>query len=253
MSTESVMLSTHGDVAVIRIDTGQRLNEIPVRTWDELEHVVEGLHRDPPRAAVFVGRTDCFTAGLALSDVTDMSAAEFRAFVELEYRCIRRVEELPFVTVAAISGPCIGNGAELVLACDQRVTSPTLRFGLPEVAVGFMGPTQRLLRYVNVHQARNLLLSSALLSAQEALAMNLVDDIAEGDSFPLALERAQEAATLAPLAVALTKRNLLDEAPGGTRSDAREIDAAVQTFVSADRREGIEAFLQGRTPNYLGI
>ena len=252
-ATSNVTLTTQDGVAVVRIDTGRRLNAMTVAACRELEEILEELHHDRPRAAVFMGQDGCFSAGLALDDVTPMSVEEFRAFVELEYRCMRRIEELPFVTVAALSGPCIGNAAEMALACDYRIASASLRLGLPEVAVGFMAPTQRLLRYVTVHQARKLLLESRVLRAHEALSWGLVDEVVDGDDpTGKAMTQARRGAALAPLAVELTKRNLFYETAHGAHRDAQETDFAVRSFMSRDCEEGIEAFIQGREPDFVG-
>ncbi|PXA82250.1 hypothetical protein DCC26_01030 [Auritidibacter sp. NML120779] len=243
----AVLTETVDGIEVVHIDTGLPHNELTIRAMEELEGVLERWRQDAPRAAILTGRSECFSAGLALEEVVDASREEFSDFVRLEYRCMRLLEEMPLVTIAALAGPCIGNAAELALACDFRVATDGVRIGLPEVGMGLMAPAQRLVKFMSIQQARRILLDSRLLPAEEALQLELVDEIVSSDGLlSTAIERATSAAALPPVAVRLTKENLLRESSRGQNHDQEEIAGAIESFATTECAERIATYLDRR-------
>ncbi|NIH72470.1 enoyl-CoA hydratase/carnithine racemase [Auritidibacter ignavus] len=232
-------------VALVRINTDRPRNELTLDAVKDLGRLFDAWHKDPPRAAVLTGRDDCFSAGLAIEDVVNASRKEFGDFVSLEYRCIRQLEEMPFVTVVALSGLCLGNATELALACDFRVATSDIRLGLPEVAMGFMAPAQRLVKFMSIQQARRILLQSHLLHAHKALDLDLIDEIVRPEELvSTALQRATTAAELPPDAVRLTKENLRREALRGRNHDQEETAAAIETFSSPECTNRMALYLK---------
>ncbi|OUZ07658.1 hypothetical protein BHE97_16310 [Aeromicrobium sp. PE09-221] len=241
------------EVAVVTFDSGKKLNVFTLELLRDLQQVVRGFGTRRPRAVVFVGNEDRFSAGMSVDDALGLSPAQFREFVELEYSVFGEVERLGCATVAALSGPCIGNAAEFALACDYRVATPGVRFGLPEVAIGFAAPTQRILRYLSFDQARDFLLRSRIVTGDEAFELGLVNEVTtEGSPLPAAMRLAGSLAALAPMAVELTKKSLFAQYAAETHRDTLEIESSVRAFASDDTHEGMAAFLERRQPIYRG-
>jgi enoyl-CoA hydratase/carnithine racemase len=165
------------------------------------------------------------------------------------------VRDLPMPAIAAVHGFALGGGFELALSCDVIVADPTAVFGLTEVTVGLVpggGGTQLLPRRIGAGAASDLVLSGRKVEATEAHRLGIVNRLAEpGKARDRAVEFATTIAANSPIAVRGAKR-ALRAALGGLPAGAFDVeDAAWHTAaVSADRREGIAAFAEKRTPNW---
>jgi enoyl-CoA hydratase len=167
------------------------------------------------------------------------------------------VERCPKAVSAAVNGYCLGGGMELALACDFRVASTTARFGQPEVNLGIIpggGATQRLPRIVGLGAALKLVLTGDMIDAAEALRLGLVEEVVEpGALLDRALALAEMIATRSPVAVAAAK-----EATRAALSlpldDGLKLETALfqVCFASADRAEGVRAFLEKRSAHFTG-
>lgn len=223
-----VALERDGAVAFLRFASGRRGNAIGEPLVRALHERVAEVAADPPRVLVLSGRPDVFSVGADVESVGALDAAAFRAFVELEYALFAAVEELPLVTIAALAGACIGNAAELALACDLRVAQQRTKLGLPEVRAGFAAPAQRLSRYVGIGRAKQLLYSGAVLSAAEAHALGLLNEVVPDGELEAAARRlAAELAALEPRAVRHTKANVARAYAAGAADFAAEIDGVL--------------------------
>lgn len=168
-----------------------------------------------------------------------------------------RFEHSRLPVIAAINGIAFGGGCELCLACDIRVAASTARFGQPEIKIGIIpgwGGTQRLPRLIGKAHATELLLSGEPIDAQQALHVGLVSEVVEPDSLMDAARRwAEQLGSRAPLALAATKRAMLEGAPlpipEALQVEQQEFAAL---FSTEDAAEGISAFLQKRQPEWKG-
>jgi enoyl-CoA hydratase len=159
--------------------------------------------------------------------------------------------------IAAVSGWALGGGCEIALACDMIVASETAKFGQPEVTIGVIpgaGGTQRLPRAVGKALAMEMILNNRTLSAQEALQYGLVNRVAPAsDYLNEALKLAEEIASRAPLAVRAAKKmiNAAYELPLNDGLDA-EKQTFYDLFDTADQKEGMQAFVEKRAPQWTG-
>jgi enoyl-CoA hydratase len=163
-------------------------------------------------------------------------------------RALEAVAALPCPTIAAVNGFALGGGCELALACDFRVASASARFGQPEILLGIIpggGGTQRLARLVGPARAKDLVFSGRMVDAAEALAMGLVDEVAEGDAVEAALSRAVRFARGPREATALAKQ-AIDGGLDGSLADGLRLEQRlfVDSFGTADARVGVESFLE---------
>ncbi|WP_071330264.1 enoyl-CoA hydratase/isomerase family protein [Streptomyces sampsonii] len=167
------------------------------------------------------------------------------------------VLELPMPTIAAVHGYALGGGYELALACDLIVADPTAVVGLPEVSVGVIpggGGTQLLPRRVGAARAAELVFSARRVAGAEALALGLVDRLAEeGQDRAEALELATAMAAHSPVGLRNAKRALRLGQGLDLRAGLEVEDAAWRaTAFSGDRAEGVAAFNEKRAPKWPG-
>jgi enoyl-CoA hydratase/carnithine racemase len=184
------------------------------------------------------------------------SADDALAYEARMDRVFDAVERCPLPTVAAIAGACTGGGAALAAACDIRIATVDLRFGVPIArTLGnclSVANLARLSALVGAGRVTDLLFTARLLGAEEALAAGLISEVvADHDALiTRATELADVLAGHAPLTLAATKEGLRRLRIQGADADDRDI--VVRTYMSADFKEGLEAFLAKRKPNWTG-
>ncbi len=160
--------------------------------------------------------------------------------------------------IAALNGDALEQGLELALACDLRIASEGAHFGFPNIAFGLIpldGGTQRLPRIVGRSKALELILTTEIIDAQEARRIGLVSEVTPpGELVPRVMELGRKLASFAPLALKYTKE-AVNQGLDLTLEQAlrMENDLYVLLQTTADRTEGIRAFLEKRPPQFKGI
>ncbi len=164
-------------------EPGKKVNTLSSRTLIWLENHLAELEADPPRGLVLLsGKRAGFVAGADLEELAGFSDPEgVTRLLKRGHALLGRLEGLPFPTVAAIHGACLGGGLELALGCTWRVATeaPETRLGLPEVQLGLipgLGGTQRLPRLIGVPAALDLIATGRAIDARRARSLGLVDE-----------------------------------------------------------------------------
>lgn len=164
---------------------------------------------------------------------------------------------LPQPAIAAVRGRAHSAGLELALACDIRIAAATATFAAPETGLGMMplgGATQRLPRAIGRSHALKLLLAGTEIDAAEARRIGLVADVvSEGDEVEAAVALARTIASRAPIATRFAKEAVLRGVEQPLQQGLRtELDLTVILQTTADRAEGVRAFVEGRPPRFTG-
>jgi enoyl-CoA hydratase len=252
-----VLLAVEGGVAVVTINRPKVLNALSVATLGELEKVFDRVEADPHvRVVVLTGAGEkAFVAGADITEIRELGRAGGEAFSRRGQALFARIESFPKPVIAAVNGFALGGGCELAMSCDVRIASARARFGQPEVNLGILpgyGGTQRLTRLVGSGTARLLMMTGDMVDAESALRMGLVDRVVPEDTLMKeAVDLARGVAGKAPLAVAAIRRSVTAAVQGknGFDVEAREFGAIME---SADRSEGISAFLEKRPATWKG-
>jgi len=259
MGFENVILEADGGVAVITINRPKALNALNPATLSELGHCVADLAAaGDTRCAIVTGSGEkAFVAGADIAAMEKMSAAEGRAMALHGQAVMRQLEMLPFPVLAAVNGFALGGGMELAMACDIILAASSARFGQPEINLGIIpgfGGTQRLARRIGVGAARLLVYSGDMVSAEEARRLGLVDRVVEpADLMPEAHKLAAQLAAKAPLALKQAKAAINSGIEADLDTGCRyEAESFAVTFATADRREGMRAFLEKRSATFQG-
>ncbi|GLW06485.1 putative enoyl-CoA hydratase/isomerase [Microtetraspora sp. NBRC 13810] len=219
-------------------------NAIDAATVAELHEVCADLERRP-RVLVLTGSDGVFAAGADIRELRERRRDD--ALAGINSGLFDRIARLPMPTIAAVDGPALGGGAELAYACDFRLATPRARFGNPETGLGIMaaaGATWRLRELVGEPLAKEILLAGRVLSAEEAHAVRLVNELVPAEELLDAADRwAGRILKNAPLALRLTKLALA--APPGAHPQFDNIAQAV-LFETEEKHERMTAFLERR-------
>jgi enoyl-CoA hydratase len=257
-TAEFVRVEVEPPFADLVLDRADALNAIDERVLGELEDAFERLEADESvRVVVITGAGKAFVAGGDIAAMQRMTVPEGERFVRRGHDLLLRIERSRLVVIAALNGYALGGGTELALACDLRVASERATLGLPETTIGLFpgwGGTQRLLRLVGLGAAKDLVFTGRRIDAAEALRLRLVERVVPHDELGAAArELAAAIAGNGPVAVSQAKKALNQGANMALdQAIAMEIEAWLVNFGTADRVEGLLAFLEKRKPRFSG-
>jgi enoyl-CoA hydratase/carnithine racemase len=253
---DAIQVDIQGHVALIT------MSNPPANTWtrdslDSLSELVCELNTNKDiYSLVITGQGDkFFSAGADLKlfadgdkkVAADLSTAFGRAFETLS--------QFRGLSIAAINGYAMGGGLEVALACDLRIAEQQALMALPEAAVGLLpcaGGTQNLAWLVGEGWAKRIILCGERINAEQALQIGLVEAVAEqGQGLEQAIAWAHKAERQSPTSIAACKR-LIQTARKEPMFAGMgyERDAFVRLFDSNDSKEGVQAFLEKRKPNW---
>jgi enoyl-CoA hydratase / 3-hydroxyacyl-CoA dehydrogenase len=246
-----------GGVARILISR-PRLNLINARVLEGLDRIESELWNDPDvRVVLVTGDGTVFSAGADLSQFYNNSVA-FMEFARKGARTLRRLSEMPKLTIAVLKGYTLGGGLELALACDLRLATDDVEIGFPELTRGLVpawSGSQRLPQLLGLSRANSLILTSERINGKRAYEIGLVNRLLpQGDPDDDAVKYAAGlASTQAPVATMLAKKllNKGAEVPSDVGLEMEAMAAGI-LFGTDDLREGISAFLGKRKPEFKG-
>jgi enoyl-CoA hydratase len=248
-----------GPIATVTVNRPAALNALDGATLRALVTTFGGLAGSPGvRCVILTGAGEkSFVAGADIKAMAAMTPDEASALAELSYRLGALMAGMAAPVIAAVNGFALGGGCELALCCDFIYASSNAKFGQPEVGLGVtpgLGGTQRLPRRVGLSRACELLFTGAVIDAEEALRIGLVNAVVAPDALMARVRAVAETITTrAPLAVAAAKRAARDGADlslaSGLELERRMFSGL---FSTADQKEGMRAFIEKRPPAWSG-
>jgi len=257
MPRDYVNFVIEDNIALVTVDRPP-VNALNLQVLREIkEAFLELRGRKDVGVVIVTGGGDAFMAGADIKMISEMGPDDA---VELS-GCISdvfdEIVQCDWAVIAAISGLALGGGCEMALACDIRVADEGAIFGLPEVSLGIMpgaGGTQRLPRLVGSGKTKEMIFTGDPISAEDARYIGLVERVApKGEAVSEAREVAKRILLRGPVAVANAKK-AIDEGMDMDLKEGlrREGMLFSELFKTADKREGIAAFIEKRKPNFIG-
>lgn len=254
---QTVSLAVEGPVATLKISRPDALNALNSVVVRELVAALDSLEADASvRCVVLTGSDKAFCAGADVKEMANLSAADIQRADHL--RAVwERAASFEKPLIAAVSGYALGGGLELAMCCDIIIVSEGTKLGQPEINIGIIpggGGTQRLARAVGKHKAMEMILTGAMISAEEGKALGLVNRVVPpGKYLEEATKLALEIASKAPVAVRSAKEAIAASQEMGL-SSGLELERTLfyDLFGTEDKKEGMSAFLEKRKPNFVG-
>jgi enoyl-CoA hydratase len=259
MDYTNLLVDIAEGLATVTVNRPKALNALNRDTLQDLQQAFDALEQDTAvKVIILTGAGEkAFVAGADIAKMQEMNDLEARSFILLGKQVMTTIENSGKPVIAAVNGFALGGGCELAMACDIRLAAENARFGLPEVNLGvipgFAG-TQRLARLVGKGRAKELVFTGDMIDAQEALRLGLVNKVVAPEQLlETTLKMARKIAGKGPIAVRLSKdainRGLEMDLD---RASAYEAELFARSFASADRKEGIQAFLEKRSADFKG-
>ncbi len=251
---ENVKVEAEDGMAMVTMNRPKALNALSNQTLGELDALFACLEKDEDIFGVIItGEGKAFVAGADIVQMHYYKSEEGRNYAAYAQGVFNRIEALEKPVIAAVNGFALGGGNELAMSCDFRIASESAVFGQPEVKLGVIpcfGGTQRLPRIIGAGRAKELIYTGRQVKAEEALAIGLVNKVVPKEAL---LEEAKavmkQILGMAPMAVRYAKvainRGIEVDLKTGLEL---EKDVCAITFGSEDKQEGMDAFLEKRSP-----
>ncbi|MFB4166654.1 enoyl-CoA hydratase [Virgibacillus sp. JSM 102003] len=223
-------------------DLGEKLDEI------ENDNTI--------KAIILRGEGKFFSAGADIKEFTSLqNASDYQALAEKGQELFNRIEHFSIPVIAAIHGAALGGGLELSMACHIRIVTESAKLGLPELTLGIIpgfAGTQRLPQYVGTAKAYEMILSGQPISGTEAKAFGLANQaVKDEEVFEVATKLAETIAAKSKPTI----NNIMELIPYSkteqfSRGVHEEAQAFGKIFGSEDAKEGVQAFIEKRKPNF---
>ena len=243
-------------VAIVQLNRPKELNALNRKVMEELVSAMTFLDGDDScRCIVLTGNERAFAAG---ADIKEMAGATTISMLTIDqFAKCDQIKKTKKPIIAAVSGFALGGGCELAMICDMIVASESAKFGQPEIKIGVMpgaGGTQRLTRAIGKAKAMEMVLTGKFISAQEAYNAGLINKVVPVELFlDEAIKLAVEIAAMPPVAVRLAKEAVLNTFENHLEQGLHfERKNFYTLFATEDQKEGMNAFVEKRGPNWKG-
>lgn len=255
---DEILFEVNDGIARLVFNRPQARNAMTFAMYDRLGEVCRQVNQDASvKVLILRGAGDkAFVSGTDISQFRDFHTAEQAKSYEKKMDDVfDALEDVRVPTIAAIQGACTGGGAGIAAACDLRVGAPSAKFGFPIART--LGNTlstrnlSRLAGLVGVARTKDILLLARLMDTDEMKAIGLLNEItAENDLHARAEAMAKKLMEHAPITLRTTKQ-VLNQVLRGWAAEGNS-DHVVEAYTSKDFKEGIEAFLGKRKPDWRG-
>lgn len=259
MSYEYIRVEHRGEVAVVKLDRPKAHNALCTALNLELESALSALKdEEQVRALILTGGEKCFAAGADIKELVGKDPSGARRVAESGQRINVALERFPVPVIAAVNGPALGGGFEMILACDFRILATDAILGLPEVTLGILpgaGGTQRLTRLIGLAKSKELVLLGAAISAKTAKEYGLATKVVEPERvMDEAMVLAKKLSANPASSLMLAKQAMAYGESYGPQA-GREFENILfgQCFSCQDQIEGMTAMLERRAPRFCHI
>lgn len=246
-------------IFTITINRPDKLNALNKDVIEELSAAIDEVYKNTEiKSAIITGAGEkSFVAGADISEFADLDDAGGAQLAQKGQDMVfNKIENAPKPIVAAVNGFALGGGCELAMSCHFRLASENAKFGQPEVNLGLIpgyGGTQRLTQLIGKGKAMELMMTADMIGADEAKSLGLVNHVVPAaELITKTTDLLKKIATKAPLAIAKVIACINEAATGDINGFNNEISRFGECFVTEDKKEGINAFLEKRKAMFKG-
>ena len=243
-------------IALIQLNRPKELNALNLQLMGEIRDTLKELDQDDEvRVIIITGNERAFAAGADIKQMAGKGTVDM--WKTDQFSTWDQINKTRKPIIAAVSGFALGGGCELAMTCDMIVASETAQFGQPEIKIGVMpgaGGTQRLTKALGKAKATELVLTGKFIGAEEALSYGLINRIVPVELYlKEAVKLASEIAAMSPIAVQMAKESVKRSFEAHLEEGLHfERKNFYMLFSAEDQKEGMNAFIEKRRPDFKG-
>ncbi len=255
MAYETLITEIEGHVATITLNRPDAMNAFNNQLMDELTAALDAFEADEEIGAIIItGSKKAFAAGADIKEMRELSYmdAYYRDFITANWE---RASKCRKPLIAAVAGYALGGGCELAMMCDFILAGDNAKFGQPEITIGVSpgaGGTQRLTRFVGKSKSMEMCLTGRMMDAEEAERCGLVSRIVPVDDLVTEAKEVAKKIAAMPRATAMMTKEMVNAAYETPLSHGIMFERRLfhSLFATEDQSEGMEAFVEKRTPHF---
>jgi len=254
MAYESIIFEKEDGIAIITFNRPDARNAVNNQVRAEFTAAIAEVEADNDiRVLILTGSGKAFASGVDIKEFSQTTPYHAHNL----YRLGERVEKLPKPVIAAVNGFCLGGGYEIAQGCDIIIASEKAKFGHPEINIGIIpggGGTQRLPRLIGSYRAKELIFTGDIITAEDAFRLGMINRVVPEDQLmPTAKDMAKKIAAKSPAALKLAKQAINYAMQTNLESGLKyEYELYSLSLGLEDKVEGVNAFLEKRTPKFVG-
>lgn len=257
MKYNHILIEVTDNIGWLKVNRPDSLNALNSEVVESLEYALRDLEQDVAvKVVVITGAGEkAFVAGGDIKEMAAIAPLAALAFARKGQQMIEYIEKMHKPVIAAVNGYALGGGLELALACDFIYASDKAKLGLPEVTLGVIpgfGGTQNLPRLIGPNRAKELIFSGKILSAQQAKEWGIVNEVFPTEELSArVMEIAQAISRNGMIAVASAKDAIVNGLNMAKEDGLRYESSLFATlFTTEDQKEGMQAFIAKRKPEF---
>lgn len=255
MDFENILVDVADGVGTITLNRPKAMNALCSPLMDEMTAILDQWETDNSvRAVVITGNEKVFAAGADIKEMQGKSFvdAHMESFITAGWERVTRFRK---PVIAAVSGYALGGGCELAMMCDFIIAADNAQFGQPEIKLGIIpgaGGTQRLTRLVGKSKAMDLCLTGRNMDAAEAERAGLVARVVPVDELQEVASKAAKSIAAYSLPSVILAKESVDSAMNTSLSEGIMVERRMfhSLFATADQKEGMQAFIEKRKPDF---
>lgn len=259
MSYDNILITLNDNIATVTINRPDQLNALNKTTITELSSAFKELEANKEvKAIILTGAGEkAFVAGADIKEFYQFDVAQGKELSAEGHKILfDLVENLTTPVIGAVNGFALGGGLELAMACHFRVASNNAKLGLPEVTLGVIpgyGGTQRLAHLIGKGRAMEMIMTAKMISADEALSFGLVNHVVTPEELMATCNKiALKITRNSSVAIASAINSINAGYKDGINGFDTEIEEFGNCFGTDDFKEGTNAFIEKRKPNFPG-
>lgn len=256
MDYHNLILTKEEGIGIVTINRPKALNALNIQVFVELYEMFCAIENDQDiRVVILTGAGKAFVAGADILEMKDRNSVDIEEFIRIARRAGDAVYNLSKPVIAAINGYAFGGGNELSLACDLRIASENAQFGQQEINLGIIpggGGIQRLTRLVGMTKAKEIVFTGEVMNAVTALEIGLINKIVPAENLmDEAMDLARKLLGKSSVALAYAKK-AFNSGSDMSLAAGMDLDESyfARCFASEDQKEGMQAFVEKRKPQF---
>lgn len=248
----NIIVEKYDQAAVVKINRAKVLNALNRETLEELFSIIEGGKKNGIKALILTGEGEkAFIAGADIKEMHALSHLGMLDFCKLGQSVANALSDAPFLTIAAVNGYALGGGLEMALACDFIYASSSARLGLPEVSLGIIpgfGGTQRLASAVGIRQAKEMIMSGLIITAERARELGIVNHVSRPENLLSDSLAAAGKILSHPYSATFQAKNAINAGFNLGMKEALELERNICAvcFATPECNDGMEKFLTSK-------
>lgn len=253
---ENIIVTRHDRVVVATLNRPKQLNALSAAVAKEMAAKLKPLDSDPAVGCIVItGSGRAFAAG---GDIAEMAPKTYSEMAREDYFAEwMEFADLRTPKIAAVNGFALGGGCELAMMCDYIIAAESAKFGQPEIKLGVIagiGGTQRMTKLIGRAKSMQLHLTGRMMDAREALECGLVAEVVADDALMSKVMKDAEMIASYSKPAAMLAREAVHRAEEGSLAEGLLWERRIfhSLFATEDQKEGMQAFLEKRTPVFSG-